>query len=53
MLVVPTMALGIGAAAATFSIDTVLLRPLPYKNADRLMSVFMNGSLAALESRGD
>ena len=54
MLVVLTMALGIGAATATFSIvDTVLLRPLPYKNADRLMSVFMNGSLAALESRGD
>jgi putative ABC transport system permease protein len=42
MLVVLTMALGIGAATATFSIvDTVLLRPLPYKNADRLMSVFM------------
>jgi len=42
MLVVLTIALGIGAATATFSIvDTVLLRPLPYKNADRLMSVFM------------
>jgi putative ABC transport system permease protein len=42
MLIVLTMALGIGAATATFSIvDTVLLRPLPYKNADRLMSVFM------------
>ena len=42
MLVVLTMALGIGAATATFSIvDTVLLRPLPYQNADRLMSVFM------------
>ena len=33
--------------------SNILLRPLPYKNADRLMSVFMNGSLAALESRGD
>src|SRR5215831_9876696 len=44
MLVVLTIALGIGAATATFSIvDTVLLRPLPYKNADRLMSVFMTG----------
>ena len=42
MLVVLTIELGIGAAAATFSVvDTVLLRPLPYKNADRLMSVFM------------
>jgi hypothetical protein len=58
MLVVLTMALGIGAATATFSIvDTVLLQPLPYKNADRLMSVFMTvpsfGSNAALSKIWD
>ncbi len=34
------LALGIGATTAVFSIaDTVFLRPLPYKNADRLMWV--------------
>jgi predicted permease len=42
LLIVLTMALGIGAATAAFSIvDTVFLRTLPYKNARRLMSVFM------------
>ncbi len=44
--IVATLMLGIGATAAVFSVvDRILFRPLPYANADRLVSVGMAHSL--------
>src|SRR5579863_8435594 len=43
LTVLLTLAIGIGAHTAVFSVvDTVLLKPLPYPDSDRFVSIVLN-----------
>jgi putative ABC transport system permease protein len=53
IVVVATLAIGFGVNAAIFSITrSMLLRPLPYRDADRLVQVFEADPAAGLTNRG-
>ena len=53
LIVVLTLALGIGANAAVFSvINAVLLRPLPYRDSDRVVTLWQN-NIKAANTRND
>jgi len=44
-----TLALGVGASAAVFSlINTILLKPLPYPNASRVLLLWREGPVAGI-----
>src|SRR3954468_14050319 len=48
LIAIATLALGIGANSAIFSvIDTMLLRPLPFKDADRIVAIWARSRISA------
>src|SRR5438067_1351120 len=52
-VVVLTLALGIGAATAIFSfVDAVLIRPLPFKDADRLVMIWERNPAQGYDQNG-
>jgi putative ABC transport system permease protein len=53
LVVIATMALGVGANTAIFSVvNGVLLKPLPYRNGDALVVLHQQQPLAGVENMG-